>query len=253
MSGATESAATSPAQGRLLDALLARIGERVAAGPGRAGPGVRPRIRPAHPCRTSPSDSTPRSCSARSWACSSSPTAAASSRSPSACSTRLSPSDGYTTVGSVVETNSEDSPFLVDSVSEELGARGLEIRLVVHPVIGTERDAEGGIAAGAATRARRRSASRSCTSRSAATCRRSSFAELEARIRVVLVRRPGRGTRLQGHDRPGARDGRGRPRGTAPLRSATRSRRRELFLVVAARRQLRLPRLPRVRARRTAC
>ena len=54
-------------------------------------------------------------------------------------------SDGYTTVGSVVETNTVDSPFLVDSVSEELSARGLEIRLVVHPVIGTERDGEGRI------------------------------------------------------------------------------------------------------------
>ena len=54
--------------------------------------------------------------------------------------------DGYATVGSVVETNSEDMSFLVDSVSEELGARGLEIRLVVHPVIGVERDSEGGIA-----------------------------------------------------------------------------------------------------------
>ncbi len=54
-------------------------------------------------------------------------------------------SDGYATVGSVVETNCEDSPFLVDSVAEELAAQGLEIRLVIHPVIGTERDAEGRI------------------------------------------------------------------------------------------------------------
>jgi glutamate dehydrogenase len=47
--------------------------------------------------------------------------------------------DGYATVGSVVETNCEDSPFLVDSVSEELTARGLDVRLVVHPVVGVER------------------------------------------------------------------------------------------------------------------
>ena len=33
--------------------------------------------------------------------------------------------DGYSTVGTVVETNCEDSPFLVDSVSEELQARDL--------------------------------------------------------------------------------------------------------------------------------
>ncbi len=51
--------------------------------------------------------------------------------------------DGYQTVGTVVETNCEDSPFLVDSVSEELSARGLDVRLVNHPVIGTERDADG--------------------------------------------------------------------------------------------------------------
>jgi glutamate dehydrogenase len=53
--------------------------------------------------------------------------------------------DGYQTVGTVVETNCEDMPFLVDSVSEELVARGLEVRLVDHPVIGTERDADGRI------------------------------------------------------------------------------------------------------------
>jgi glutamate dehydrogenase len=54
-------------------------------------------------------------------------------------------SDGYATVGSVVETNCEDSPFLVDSVSEELLSHGLEIRLVIHPVIGVERDEHGSI------------------------------------------------------------------------------------------------------------
>ena len=31
--------------------------------------------------------------------------------------------DGYEATGSVVETNADDSPFLVDSVSEELAAR----------------------------------------------------------------------------------------------------------------------------------
>ena len=53
--------------------------------------------------------------------------------------------DGYETHGSVVETNCDDSPFLVDSVSEELGARGLAIRRLLHPVIGTIRDEQGGI------------------------------------------------------------------------------------------------------------
>jgi glutamate dehydrogenase len=54
-------------------------------------------------------------------------------------------SDGYTTVGSVIETNCEDMPFLVDSVSEELTAQGYEIRSLIHPVVGTERDERGHI------------------------------------------------------------------------------------------------------------
>lgn len=54
--------------------------------------------------------------------------------------------DGYQTVGTVVETNCEDTPFLVESVSNALAARELEVRLRIHPVIGTERDADGRIA-----------------------------------------------------------------------------------------------------------
>ena len=51
--------------------------------------------------------------------------------------------DGYATAGSVIETNCEDSPFLVDTVLEELAGRDLRVRFVVHPVIGTERDEDG--------------------------------------------------------------------------------------------------------------
>ena len=53
--------------------------------------------------------------------------------------------DGYRTAGSVLETNVPDSPFLFDSVSEELDARHLPIRRVIHPVIGVERSPEGRI------------------------------------------------------------------------------------------------------------
>jgi glutamate dehydrogenase len=53
--------------------------------------------------------------------------------------------DGYASVGSIVETNTPDSPFLVDSISEELDARGLTIRLLLHPVLGIERDEAGRI------------------------------------------------------------------------------------------------------------
>ena len=54
-------------------------------------------------------------------------------------------SDAYDTAGSVVETNTDDSPFLVDSVQEELLARGLGVRRLLHPVIGTIRDEQGRI------------------------------------------------------------------------------------------------------------
>src|SRR4051812_1943924 len=54
---------------------------------------------------------------------------------------------GYETLGSVVETNTEDWPFLVDSVSGELRARGLGIRRVLHPIVGVERGADGAITA----------------------------------------------------------------------------------------------------------
>ncbi|HEX6131384.1 MAG TPA: hypothetical protein VF044_06605, partial [Actinomycetota bacterium] len=53
--------------------------------------------------------------------------------------------DGYETPGTVLETNTDDSPFLVDSVREELAARGLEVRRVLHPVVGTVRDEQGRI------------------------------------------------------------------------------------------------------------
>ncbi len=51
--------------------------------------------------------------------------------------------DGYKADGTVIETNTDDSPFLVDSVTEELAARELGITRLLHPVIGTARDENG--------------------------------------------------------------------------------------------------------------
>ncbi len=53
--------------------------------------------------------------------------------------------EGYTAAGTVVEANLPDSPFLIDSVGEELRSRGLEVRAVVHPVMGIERADDGSI------------------------------------------------------------------------------------------------------------
>ncbi|MDP9184251.1 MAG: NAD-glutamate dehydrogenase [Actinomycetota bacterium] len=51
--------------------------------------------------------------------------------------------DGYLVTGTIVETSTDDSPFLVDSVMEELNARDLHVRLLVHPMIGTDRAGDG--------------------------------------------------------------------------------------------------------------
>jgi glutamate dehydrogenase len=53
--------------------------------------------------------------------------------------------DGYEAMGTVVEVSASDSPFLYDSVTEELEAWGLAVRRVIHPVIGVKRGAEGRI------------------------------------------------------------------------------------------------------------
>ena len=55
--------------------------------------------------------------------------------------------DGYETTGSVVETNCLDSPFLVDSATLSITSSGYEVRDVVHPIIGVERDRSGHITA----------------------------------------------------------------------------------------------------------
>jgi glutamate dehydrogenase len=54
---------------------------------------------------------------------------------------------GYETAGSVVETNTEDLPFLLDSVRAALLAEGVRIQSVQHPIVGVERDADGHITA----------------------------------------------------------------------------------------------------------
>ena len=40
----------------------------------------------------------------------------------------------------VIEIVNDDMPFLVDSVMGELAERGLNVRLVAHPVFGVQRD-----------------------------------------------------------------------------------------------------------------
>jgi glutamate dehydrogenase len=53
--------------------------------------------------------------------------------------------DGYETSATVIEVSTPDSPFLYDSVNEELQSWGLTVRRVIHPVIGIERGPDGPI------------------------------------------------------------------------------------------------------------
>ncbi|MDH4118313.1 MAG: NAD-glutamate dehydrogenase, partial [Acidimicrobiia bacterium] len=54
---------------------------------------------------------------------------------------------GYEVSGTVVEVNIEDAPFLLDSVTNEIQAHGLQVVNVVHPVIGVERSPDGALLA----------------------------------------------------------------------------------------------------------
>jgi glutamate dehydrogenase len=55
-----------------------------------------------------------------------------------------SPAVGSTPV-SVIEIVNDDMPFLIDSVLGELQARGLEVRLLLHPILKTRRDKDGNL------------------------------------------------------------------------------------------------------------
>src|SRR5438105_6689535 len=50
---------------------------------------------------------------------------------------------GWQSPHTVVEVVSDDMPFIVDSVTMQLGRQGFGINLVIHPVIWVRRDEEG--------------------------------------------------------------------------------------------------------------
>ncbi|MHC4411251.1 MAG: hypothetical protein ACYS0F_19885, partial [Planctomycetota bacterium] len=51
--------------------------------------------------------------------------------------------DGWTSPHSVVEIVNDDMPFLVDSVTGMLGQMGVEVYLVIHPIVRVVRDKKG--------------------------------------------------------------------------------------------------------------
>ena len=50
---------------------------------------------------------------------------------------------GWHTGHTVIEAVNDDMPFLVDSLTQALSGLGLKVHLVIHPIVGTTRDADG--------------------------------------------------------------------------------------------------------------
>ena len=155
---------------------------------------------------------------------------------------------GYVRSGSVLETNTEDLPFLVDSVRAELLARGLGIQRVLHPVVGLERDEAGRITH--VLHPREASARESVMHFDLdRRLDEQGLEELADEDPLGARRRPPRRARLPGDGRPRPPHGADRRRRRRPLRRR-RGRRDGRVPRVAAAGPLHLPRLPRVQDRR---
>ena len=53
--------------------------------------------------------------------------------------------DGWESTHTAIEIVNDDMPFLVDSVTMEVNRQGLTLHLIIHPVMKTKRDANGGL------------------------------------------------------------------------------------------------------------
>ena len=186
------------------------------------------------------------------WAPSSSRPRATAPRWRCGPSTRPAPSTATSPAARSLETNTEDLPFLVDSVSAELEARGLGIVRVLHPIVGTERVGRRRHRPRSCTPAGRRRPSRSCTSSSTGAWRpRSSPTSRTRCARCWPTCAASCATSRPLRERVEAVD-RGRARGRRALRRRTRSPRSSPSCEWLARRQLHLPRRARLRAASTA-
>src|SRR5437899_553922 len=52
---------------------------------------------------------------------------------------------GWQSTHTIIEIVNDDMPFLVDSVAMEINRHGLTLHLVIHPIIGVERGADGSL------------------------------------------------------------------------------------------------------------
>ena len=141
--------------------------------------------------------------------------------------------EGYEPLGSVVETNTDDWPFLVDSVSAALERRGEHVARLVHPIIGISRE-DGHIASVSHARnaIHRESVmhfdlTRKLTDRE--------LEELERGHRVGPARRAQHRHRLRRDDAARGGDDRARAQGEQPLRQRRGARGGRLPRLAAAR------------------
>ena len=112
--------------------------------------------------------------------------------------------NGWTCSHSVVEVVTDDMPFLVDSVTNELSRQGRGIHVVIHPQVVVRRDVTGKLIEVLARRA----------ATAARTCRTTPL--VESWIHVEIDRETDRGRPQADHRRPAARPVR-RPRGRRGL------------------------------------
>ncbi len=70
-------------------------------------------------------------------------------RKPESIAVRVTPGGrtilGVSGGGTVVEASADDRPFLMSTVTAELGLRGYDVVRIVHPIVGLERGADGAI------------------------------------------------------------------------------------------------------------
>ncbi len=134
--------------------------------------------------------------------------------------------DGWSTPHSVVLMVTDDMPFLVDTMRMVLERHGLDIYLLVHPMLARrsgrgQRDPAGRtVQRPARGRSGRRAAPRGVDPDRDRSCLRRRGSEFGDGARVGGRRRPAGGRRLRWHARPPARIGR-RPPGDAVVRRRT--------------------------------
>jgi len=53
--------------------------------------------------------------------------------------------NGWNSEHTIIEAVTDDMPFLVDSITSELGSRGITVHLVIHPIVHVVRNPDGGL------------------------------------------------------------------------------------------------------------